>query len=89
MTRVGAPADHIVAVSISALFHVKAELDAGAVRSLVRITLHIAGTTPVTSRSASELSRTFVFQNAAVSTSPVRAEGERRGRGVGYDSAYE
>ena len=37
----------------------------------------------------SKLSRTFVFQNAAVSTSPVRAEGERLGRGVGYDSAYE
>ena len=33
-----------------------------------------------------ELSRTFVFQNAAVSTSPVGAEGKRRGRCVGYHS---
>ena len=43
------------------------------------------------SRGASsfKLSRTFVFQNAAVSTSPEGVEGRRRGRGVGYDSAYE
>jgi hypothetical protein len=39
--------------------------------------------------SSFELSRTFVFQNAAVSTSPEGGGGERRGRGVGYDSAYE
>ena len=39
--------------------------------------------------SSTELSRTFAFQNAAVSTSPEGVEGERLGRGVGYDSAYE
>jgi hypothetical protein len=39
--------------------------------------------------SSSELSRTFAFQNAAVSTSPVGVEGERRGRCVGYHSPYE
>ena len=36
-----------------------------------------------------ELSRTFAFQNAAVSTSPVGVEGKRRGRCVGYHSPYE
>jgi hypothetical protein len=36
-----------------------------------------------------KLSRTFAFQNAAVSTSPVGVEGKRRGRCVGYHSPYE
>ncbi len=42
-----------------------------------------------TGKAAAKLSRTFAFQNAAVSTSPVGVEGKRRGRCVGYHSAYE
>jgi hypothetical protein len=58
--------------------------------TVVRLMLFVCVTLATMPRESEfKLSRTFVFQNAAVSTSPVGVEGKRRGRCVGYHSAYE